>query len=409
MRRKATSAESTLGGGRKTVRETGGIPSARSRAGRARRRRRRPSSTGRRRSGRRPRAAPSRTRARRREPVEALGDDRRRDVVRQVRDELRRRRVESSRGRAASASPQCERHVRRGRDVAEVRLEAPVELDRVDVGALVGEHARQERRGPGRSRARRRPGRAPQAARSRRGCCRRRGSAARATSSGRPAHGAGSPKAAVAFRSICAARARRRPRPAASARTASVCSDVGRLVPLAAQRLRREVRAVGLGEDPVDGNGRCRLAELGRLRVGDVARRTRRSSRARAPTRAAPARRSSGGSTVPGEAGERGRRVGVGVARVDHDRQAELPPRARAARRRARAARGAARGRGSSRGPSRRRRRPADARAARELVDPRRLRRRRPDAGRSRALRRRPARARRSRARRGRTRSPCRS
>ena len=63
-RRNATSAESTLGGGLKTVRETGWKPVRRLRAGRARKPHRTPSSTGRRRSDRQPRAAPSRTRAR---------------------------------------------------------------------------------------------------------------------------------------------------------------------------------------------------------------------------------------------------------------------------------------------------------------------------------------------------------
>ena len=74
---------------------------------------------------------------------------------------------------------------------------------------------------------------------------------------------------------------------------------VGRLVPLAAQRLRREVGAVGLGEDaarqapprqprearPPSGTSRCP--------------RTRRSSRARAPRRGAREPRSSGGSPCP--------------------------------------------------------------------------------------------------------------
>ena len=47
--------------------------------------------------------------------------------------------------------------------------------------------------------------------------------------------------------------------------------DVRGLVRPAADGLRREVGRVGLGEDPVGRNLRRRVAELGRLRVGDVA------------------------------------------------------------------------------------------------------------------------------------------
>ena len=47
--------------------------------------------------------------------------------------------------------------------------------------------------------------------------------------------------------------------------------DVRGLVRLAPARLGREVRAVGLGEKPIGGDARGALAQIGRLRVGDVA------------------------------------------------------------------------------------------------------------------------------------------
>ena len=47
--------------------------------------------------------------------------------------------------------------------------------------------------------------------------------------------------------------------------------DVRRLVAPAAHGLGGEVRAVRLGEDPVGGHDRSRLAKVGRLRIGDVA------------------------------------------------------------------------------------------------------------------------------------------
>ena len=124
---------------------------------------------------------------------EALGDQRRGDVVRQVRDELVRRRLERRDVELQGVAPVDVD----ARNAREVRLEPPVDLDRVDVRDSLGEKAGEDAEpGPdfehdvGGLRARR-------AARSRRGCCRRRGSAGRALFAGVTAH---SPKTAVRVR-----------------------------------------------------------------------------------------------------------------------------------------------------------------------------------------------------------------
>ena len=71
--------------------------------------------------------------------LEGLGDERRRDVVRQVRNELVRRRLERGDVETERVAP-----VDVGvRDVREVRLEPPVDLDGVHVRDAFGEEARQ--------------------------------------------------------------------------------------------------------------------------------------------------------------------------------------------------------------------------------------------------------------------------
>src|SRR4051812_6147580 len=75
--------------------------------------------------------------------VQALGDDGRRDVVRQVRDELGGCRVERRQVEAKRVAP-MQRHVVTSTELAEMRLEARVDLDGVDVLAAVGEHARED-------------------------------------------------------------------------------------------------------------------------------------------------------------------------------------------------------------------------------------------------------------------------
>ena len=185
--------------------------------------------------------------------------------------------------------------------------------------------------------------------------------------------------------------------------------DVRRLVALAAHRLRREVRAVRLGEDPVIRHGRRRLAEGGRLRVRDVAGEGNVVPAARARSRAAPVTRSSGGRrcretwTARRAVSASASRVWMTTGSLRGRRQLEL------AVRRARAARAGASCRGSSRGRSHPRRRPSAARSDRRARRPARLRPCPPGAGRCRGPRRRPPAPRRSRARPGRTRCPCRS
>jgi len=95
---------------------------------------------------------------------------------------------------------------------------------------------------------------------------------------------------------------------------------VGRLVSLATERLRGEIGAVRLREDPVGRNDRCRIPERRGLRVRHVpceghvvpalgsSLQETRSRKAVQDDRAGERRQHCG-------------RVGVGVARVDHDRQ----------------------------------------------------------------------------------------
>ena len=111
--------------------------------------------------------------------------------------------------------------------------------------------------------------------------------------------------------------------PLACASAASVCIDERGLVAPPADGLRRKIRAVGLGEEPLGRDAPCRRAELGRLRVGHVA--------CEGDVPAALERRleeRSGGEAVEddraGEAGEARERVVVGRARVDHHGLAQL-------------------------------------------------------------------------------------
>ena len=143
VRRNATSAESTFGGGRNTVRATGWKP-VRSAAsctstdtapyafveGEAKNR----SATS--------RCTITHHSADRRQAVEALGDDRRGDVVGQIRDELGRGRLQRGEVEGERVAP-VQPDVRR--QVGQARLERAVELDGVDVpdavGEVAGEHA----------------------------------------------------------------------------------------------------------------------------------------------------------------------------------------------------------------------------------------------------------------------------
>ena len=109
--------------------------------------------------------------------------------------------------------------------------------------------------------------------------------------------------------------------------------DVRGLVRPAAQRLRREVRAVGLGEDPVGGD-RAALAQLGGLRVSDVAGErdvVAALERGREQHRRREAMQDDGAAAC--RASARGR-VLVGRAGVDDDRLARARSPARAAPRR---------------------------------------------------------------------------
>ena len=122
-RRKATSAESTFGGGRKTVRETGMEAGAlggeldehRDAAVRLRRRDREEAVGDLALHHHRPELE-------RGQPGEALGDDRRRDVVGQVRDELGRASDRARRGRAGARRPSAGR--RSGRSASSARCGA---------------------------------------------------------------------------------------------------------------------------------------------------------------------------------------------------------------------------------------------------------------------------------------------
>ena len=196
-------------------------------------------------------------------------------------------------------------------------LEASVELDRVDVATRVGEDARQSAEARpdlegdiagvelGKPRddaedvvvdeevlAERLPGR-------------------------RGAHARGRPNATLALRSICASSV-------GNVDATRLREDgervehVGRLVSLAAERLRREIRAVRLGKDPIGGNGRRRLPQQGGLRIGHVSRK-----RHVVPALERRVEQTRGREAVEddraGERGQRGCSVVVGVARVDHD------------------------------------------------------------------------------------------
>ena len=135
------------------------------------------------------------------------------------------------------------------------------------------------------------------------------------------AHSAEHPRSRCA--SICASSsAASTPRSSASA--SSVWHDVRRLVALAAHRLRREIRAVGLGEQPVGRDAASRVAQVVGVLVGDVAGERHVPAVLERRRRAAAATRSSGGSTGPSCASEACARVVVGRARVDDDRLAGL-------------------------------------------------------------------------------------
>ena len=159
-----------------------------------------------------------------------------------------------------------------------------------------------------------------------------------------------------------------------------------------------------------DGHSRRGGAQVLGLRVGHVARRTRRSSRARAPARAGPAPRSSGGSPCPPNGAERRGRLLAGLAAVDDDGLAELVGEGELRVEERRAARTAVASAVVAVEP-----RLADGDRARmpeqlaQLVDPRRVRRRRlvridPERSEDACVR-----APQSRARRGTSRCRCRS
>ena len=287
---------------------------------RAPKRRRTPSSRARRRSGLRPPAAPSRTRARGRA---ARPGSRRRSASRRCTGGSRRassacgsRAARSS----ASASPQCSSTFGALLQLAQVRRERAVELDGVDVAHAFREVAASGRRDRGRSRARRH--RAPSSAS--RPITPRMFSSARKCWPSRffGMHGHGSEKAAVAFASIRAASSSASS-PRAVGERGDRVDDVGGLVRPAAQRLRREVGAVRLGEDPVGGDRSGRLAQLSRLRIGDVA------GEGEVPAPLEPGREQAGLREAVHDdravvRAEDRRGVVVRRARVDDDRQPEL-------------------------------------------------------------------------------------
>ena len=143
VRRNATSADSTFGRGRKTSRETGWKPGALGRElDRAPRRRRRPSSP----ATAKKRSATSRCTITHQavelgRAIEALDDERRGDVVRQVRDELVRRRLERGEVEVQDVAPVERRCSGCSRSSGS---SAPVDLDGVDVRDPVGEEARED-------------------------------------------------------------------------------------------------------------------------------------------------------------------------------------------------------------------------------------------------------------------------
>ena len=130
------------------------------------------------------------------------------------------------------------------------------------------------------------------------------------------------PKHSAAFRSICRSSSAGSS-PASLRERGEGVDDVRRLVPLSTHGLRREVGRVGLGEDALRRDLRRREAEVDGLREGGVA-----------GERDVPAALERGREHVRrGEAveddrsrviGERGERVVVRRARVDHDRLPEL-------------------------------------------------------------------------------------
>ena len=232
--------------------ERDGIPFGWSRAGSGRRRHRRPWSTGRRRSGRQPLAAPSRTSAPR---SEARRDSRRRWGVATLYGRFATSFVgagpkldRSSR----SASPQWSCHVRRSRNVTQMRLEAMGPARRRERGAtLGGQNNGSARRGQGRSRVRRRGGSSsasramtPRMLSSTRKCC------PRDFLGCGPLTAAGSPNAALAFRSI-ACSCVPAPGPPLGRRACAARSQARSACPLSGWGC--EIWAVGLGEDSVDG------------------------------------------------------------------------------------------------------------------------------------------------------------
>ena len=319
MRRNATSAESTFGGGRKTVRETGWSAGPRASAswtstetapyafvdGAAKKR----SATS--------RCTITHQRLDRREPGEALGDDRRGDVVGEVRDELRRRRLETRRGRAGARRPSAATRSRRAPSSREcgssrrssstawtwaqrsarsrVRTPRPgPDLEHDVVGVELGEPGDdaedvvvdEEVLAEGLLR--------------------------------RDAHGDGRPKAASAFRSIRRSSAARLVAADVGQHGERV-EDVRRLVALAAHA------AAARGTGCPSRRGSCRpgtrrgrLAKLSRLRVRDVA--GERDVVAALERRLEQAgRREAVEDDGAGERGQRGRGVGLGVTGVDDD------------------------------------------------------------------------------------------
>ena len=135
-----------------------------------------------------------------------------------------------------------------------------------------------------------------------------------------------------------ARRARRRPRHARPASAATVWTTCAGSFALAADRLRREVGAVGLRQDPVGGHLGGRGPELCRLRIGDVAR-EREVPAAVEPRRQQPRLREAVHDDRAVVTAQDRLRVRVRRARVDDDREARARRRARAGPRRAGAAR----------------------------------------------------------------------
>ena len=103
--------------------------------------------------------------------------------------------------------------------------------------------------------------------------------------------------------------------PRASASAASVCTTYAGSFALAAHRLRREVRAVGLGEEPVGGNLRRGEPQVGALLVGDVAGERDVPAALERRRRAGAARRSSAARRVPSKPARRAS-VSSSAARV---------------------------------------------------------------------------------------------